>query len=179
MKNVEALLRDWVNADRLELLADFLRPRDPEFAALEEACHADGGALDALRRKQINAGLMFAFWQGMRLNLENFYAPIGTAALTMDLSQLVREHILFNMPAYKAAQQELSLLKHDLSEEAMAAVEEYYAYLETVGLKVAHYLGFRQGDFLYPMTEPGYVPDGAATQTYRMALEQYLGISLS
>lgn len=181
MKNVEVFLKNWMNGDQLRLLSDFLRPRDPEFSVLEAACPsaADAEALLAVRRRQINAGLVFAFWQGMRLNLENFHSPVGNAVLTQDLSQLVREHILFDMPAYSAAQQELPSVEQGLPEQTLAAVNEFFTYLETVGLKVAHYLGFRQGDLLYPMTEPGYVPDAAATQTYRMELEKYLGIPLN
>ncbi len=179
MKNVEAILRNWVSKDHLELLTDFLRPRDPEFTVLEAACPANAQPLLALRRRQLNAGLVFAFWQGMHLNLENFHASVGNALLTQDFSQLVREHILFSMPAYTTAQQALAALEHNLSDEELAAADEFYAYLETVGLKVAHYLGFRQGDLLYPMTEPGYVTDTAATETYRMELERYLGIPLN
>ncbi len=179
MKKVEAILRNWMSKDHLELLTEFLRSRDPEFTVLEAACPVDAQPLQALRRRQLNPGLVFAFWQGMRLNLENFHSPVGNARLTQDFSQLVREHILFSMPAYTAAQQALPALEHDLSDEALAAVNEFYTYLETVGLKVAHYLGFRQGDLLYPMTEPGYVPDTAATETYRMELERYLGFTLN
>lgn len=181
MKNVGTLLRNWMNGEQLGQLSDFLRPRDPELGALEAACPADEGAqaLLTLRRRQLSVGVLYAFWQGLRLNLENFRTPVGTLLLAQDFSQLVRENILFSLPAYTAVQQELDRLELDLDEEALDSINEYCVYLETVGMKVAHYLGFVQGDLLYPMTEPGYVPDTAATQTYRMELEQYLGISLN
>jgi hypothetical protein len=62
--------------------------------------------------------------------------------------------------------------------EVLAPVDEYYAHLETVGLKLAHYLGLRLGDTLCPMVEPGYVSDSGALWRYRQELEQYLEFSL-
>lgn len=181
MKNVDTILKAWIGEGLLRQLGDFLRTRDPEFSALEAACPSSAAAqpLLDLRQRQMNVGLTYALWQGLRLNLENFRTGVGSLLLAQDYSQLVREHILFSLSAYSALQQELNEMDHGLTGDALEAVNELYAYWETVGLKVAHYWGFQLGNLLYPMTEPGYVPDTGATQTYRMELEEYLGISLS
>ncbi len=164
MKKVDVFLKNLFPADPLEKIADFLRPRDPEFAALEAACTT---LLTPAHRDQLTTGLLYAFRQGMLLNLENFRSPLGGLLLTRDHALLVREHILHSFPAYAG-----------FEAPADPATAEYYIYMETVGMKAAHYLGFRMGDLLYPMTEPGYVPDAAATFTYRMELERYLGFTL-
>jgi hypothetical protein len=180
MKNVDAFLKTWMNGDLLKPLCDFLRGTDPEFSLLEDAYlrSPEAEPLLRLRQQQINADLLFVFWQGLNLNLENFRNPVGNLLLGQDFSQLVREHILFSMSAHCAAQQALDALAHSTGTPTQDTTQEFYIYLETVGLKIMHYLGFRLGDLLYPFTEPGYVPDVAATQTYRAELEEYLGFPL-
>jgi hypothetical protein len=164
MKQVDAFLMNLFPADPLEQMNNFLRSRDPEFAALETT---DSTALAEPHREQLVTGLLYAFRQGLLLNLENFRSPLGGLLLTRDHALLVREHILHSLSAYPT-----------FDAPSDSATAEYYIYMETVGLKVAHYLGFRLGDLWYPMTEPGYVADAVATFTYRMELERYLGFTL-
>jgi hypothetical protein len=188
MKNVKTMLKIFMDDKQLSAwLKELLRSRDPEFCPVEKAClHAAEGmggleTLLDLRHRQLVSDLRFAIWQGFKLNLENFRSPLGAAALKLDYSQLLQEHIMFSLPSHSVVQKELDLLTGAMTaeqREAMEPVEAYFAYLETVGLKVAHYLGFRMGDVLYPMVEPGYVADPAATQRCRWDLEQYIGFTL-
>ena len=60
----------------------------------------------------------------------------------------------------------------------LEGIGEYYAYLETVGYKVAHYIGFRLADELLYYILPGYASNQANTIAYGAALEKYLQIHL-
>lgn len=183
MNAVEQTLKAVTESKILEGIKTLLRSRDREFGALEEACLSavrDMGGMDemlAIRDRQIESDLWFAGWQGMKLNREIFRSPIGAALLKLDYSDLLREHIMVNMPVHREVDRALEKLTPQ-QREALAPVDEYYAHLEIVGLKIALYLGLRLGDLLYPMVEPGYVSDTAATWRCRYELEQYLGFSL-
>lgn len=187
MNTVETMLKTAAGNGILEYIKELLRGCDREYEALEQACLSaarDLGGLEeilALKDRQITGDLWFAGWQGMKLNLENFRSLLGSKLLKLDYSDLLREHIMITMPCHREADRELEQMLTGMTprqREALAPVDEYYAHLETVGLKIAHYLGLRLGDVLYPMVEPGYVSDGAATWHYRRELEQFLGISL-
>ncbi len=187
MNSVESMLKNAAGKGILEGVKTLLRRRDREFGALEKACMSAARSLGGLeemlqiRDRQITADLWFAAGQGIKLNLELFRTPLGVQLLKMDYSDLIREHIMINMPAHREADRDLSKMLSDLTpqqRELLAPVDEYYAHLETVGLKIAHYLGLRMGDVLHPMTESGYVSDTAATWRYRQELEQYLEFSL-
>lgn len=187
MNGVEAMLKSVAEKGILERIKTLLRSRDREFGALEEACLSAVQRLGvveemlSLRDRQIAGDLWFAAGQGMKLNLENFRTPFGAVLLKLDYSDLIREHIMIRMPAHQEADRKLGQMLAELTPQQRAELEpvdEYYAHLETVGLKLAHYMGLRLGDFLYPLTEPGYVSDTAATWRYRQELERHLEFSL-
>lgn len=188
MKNVEKILEMFTAGMQLaERVKELLRSRDGAFRSVEDACMdaaEEMGGLEtllALRDRQLDGDLCFAVWQGMKLNLENFRSPLGSVALTLDYTQLLQEHIMISLPAHLESQKALDAVLEAMpaqQREQLMPVDEYYAYLETVGLKVAHYLGFRLGDLVYPMTEPGYVADAAATRYFRVELERYIGFSI-
>lgn len=187
MNGVEAMLKQVTGNAILEGIKSLLRSRDQEYGALEQAhlaaVHRMGGLEEmlALRDQQITCDLWFAVWQGMKLNFENFRSLLGASMLKLDYSDLLREHIMITMPNHRAAGRELARMTAAMTpgqQEELAPVDEYYAHLETMGLKLAHYVGLRLGDVLYPMVEPGYVYDHAAMLRYRGELEQFLGFSL-
>ena len=60
--------------------------------------------------------------------------------------------------------------------EAAAQIGDYYAYLETVGFKIAHYWGFLWGNAFYSQVIPGYAPDSSFTSQYAHMIERDLGI---
>lgn len=183
MNGVEAMLKTAAESGILEAVKTLLAERDGEFAALEQAFLQAKQEVDgveeilALWQQQMVADLWFAWWQGMKLNMEIFGTPMGTQLLKLDYSDLLREHIMINMPAHRETDRVWAALT-PLQRQQLAPVDEYYAHLETVGLKIAHYLGLRLGDYLYPMVEPGYVSDSAAMWRYRRELEQFLEFSL-
>lgn len=183
MNSVEQMLKTAAGKGILEAVKGLLAERDEEFAALEQAYRGAVQRMEGmeqlleLRQQQMVADLWFAGWQGMKLNMEIFRTPMGEQLLKLDYSDLLREHIMINMPAHRETDRLWDALT-PLQRQQLTPVDEYYAHLETAGVKIAHYMGLRMGDFLYPMTEPGYVGNTAAVHRYRRELEQYLGFSL-
>ena len=55
-------------------------------------------------------------------------------------------------------------------------VTSYYAYLQTVAYKLAHYYGFCFGDTFLPRVVPGYHPDHATTIIYGNMLREDLNL---
>lgn len=185
MKNLTWIVDILVDGQEwMERLKTLLRQRDSEFAPVEAAFAEIGQEvqmMSALRARQLEGDMRFALWQGLMLNLEHFRTPFAWAALKQDYTVLLREHILVTMGGHTAVQRQMDRLRSEMTpqqREEQAVVDEYYTYLETVGLKVAHYLGFALGDRLFLQVEPGYAPDLAATQYCRMELERYLGFSI-
>jgi hypothetical protein len=183
MKNLEMIIHNLTDGTYLlEQLKGLLLDRDPAFAlvagewdALVEAGQVPR-ELAALKDKQLLCGLEFALWQGMKLNLRIFRDPAAALALDLDYPELLRENILFRLPRYRHLQQQIEGVTGAMEEPLPEQAGEYYAYFETAGLKIAHYLGFRLGERVYPGLEPGYVADPAAAQRLRVELEGYLGI---
>ena len=187
MNSVGTMLKSVTGNAILEYIKTLLLQRDREFPGLEEACRNAaqrmGGREEmlALRDRQLVCDLWFAGWQGMKLNLEHYRTPLAAMMMKMDYSDLLREHIMVTMPGHRAADRELDKLLEAMTpqqREALEPVNEFYAHLETMGLKIAHYLGLRLGEMLYPMVEPGYVCDRPAMWSYRHELEQFMDLSL-
>ena len=64
--------------------------------------------------------------------------------------------------------------KHDLTE----GITDYVCYIETVGLKLAHYCSFIFADKFLQHVVPGYCRDTVTSITYKMLLEKYLQLDL-
>ena len=68
--------------------------------------------------------------------------------------------------------------------EQLDAIDGYYAYMETVGYKLAHYMGFLFGNQFFPKVIPGYTEDRVCTFLYtgmmadvlEMDIEKFLKI---
>ena len=187
MNGVEAMVKMAAGRRILEAVEALLRARDGEFAELEQAYLSAVQSVKgmeqvlAVRQRQIVGDLWFAGWRGMQLCLDIFRTPMGAGLLKLDYGELLREHIMIAMPGHREAERELGQLLGCLTpaqRQVLEPVDEYYAHLETVGLKIAHYLGLRMGEALCPMVEPGYASDTAAMYRYRRELEQYLGFAL-
>ena len=55
-------------------------------------------------------------------------------------------------------------------------MEDYYAYLETVGFKLGHLWGFQWADRFFPYVIPGYTPDTAFTAKYATMVRKDTGL---
>lgn len=55
-------------------------------------------------------------------------------------------------------------------------MEDYYAYLETVGFKLAHLWGFQWADHFLPYVIPGYTPDTVFIAKYTAMVRKDTGL---
>ncbi len=164
---------------------------DPQFPE-EEARYAEASAkLKAIRRdaeeyltareERFAAAVAYMVWQGFQLNLYLHENPIPLALLLGDLERLYQEQKLPLLPAYRHTQKTVDAFRPSQSEEEYAAfstVLDYYAHLETVGYKLAHYYGYRLSDSVLRHSVPGYVSDPSDAEVYRFTLGTYLQIDL-
>ncbi len=131
------------------------------------------------------AAVLFLGCQGLRLNLDIFRQPANAALLREDFEELHQEYRLPALPAVQKAQvamaafQEAAKALPQTQSDCLGQIVDYYAYLKTLGYKLAHYLGFRFGEAFFPGVIPGYVCSCVHTNQYQMALEAYLQLDLS
>ena len=118
---------------------------------------------------QFGAKLLYVTWQGTCWNLDCYRNPVNKLRLHMDYEDLHREYhfpalaqVWATEEAIHAAIQRLTPEQQELARQ----MEDYYAYLETVGFKLAHLWGFQWADRFLPYVIPGYTPDTAFTAKY-------------
>ena len=63
-------------------------------------------------------------------------------------------------------------------QESSQRLADYYAYLETVGFKLAHLWGFLWGNAFFPEVVPGYTPDTALTARYVQMASMDIGFPI-
>lgn len=140
----------------------------------------DSAFTDALENL-LSAKLLYIAWQGACWNLECCRKPESKLRLQTDYEELHGESFFPALPQVqamdKAACAAFRKLTPEQQESAMQ-VQDFYAYLETVGFKLVHYWGFQWGDAFFPKVVPGYVPDTRFTAKYAHMLEHDLGIPL-
>ena len=139
--------------------------------------------IDAIEQK-ISAQLVYAFWLGFQQNLLCFQNPINAMFLQTDHEDFLRERRMHTLPDVQKANQTINTFiatlrtlsgeKLDLTED----ITNYVCYLETIGLKLAHYCGFIFADKFLEHVIPGYSSDTFTTITYKMLLEKYLQVDL-
>lgn len=128
--------------------------------------------------------VLYIAWQGLALNMEIFQNPVSGLLLKGSYETLNREYLLESLPGVRLARQQAKAARQqaeDLPESAQQLLGEiagYYDYLETVGYKVAHYIGFRLADDFLCYVQPGYISNKANTIAYAGALQQYLQVKL-
>ncbi len=168
-----------------------LRQVDPHFPEEERryqaAVAARQGAGTQLREcicareEMVEAAILYMMWKGFSLGMEIFCDPDKAAGLDGDLEMLYQEETLLAIPMIRQTQQQLCGAYRALSSQSETAMVEplhalfdYHAYLETVGYKIAHYLGFRTAEVLLPQS----AARAYYGQRYRLILEDYLQIDL-
>ncbi len=139
-----------------------------DYLCAREACYA--------------AAVIHMLWQGLYLNCEIFHHPIYSFLLQGNLDRLYQEENLALLPPYLQAQEAVCAFDKPQPENIhglLDDISDYYAYLETVGYKVAHYYGYRLADSFLRHVIPGYTGNPAHSALYKHALNQYLQIDLS
>lgn len=118
---------------------------------------------------QFAAKLLYVTWQGFCWNLDCYRNPVNKLRLHTDYEELHGESYFPSLPKVRAAEEAIRAAALHFSpaqQELAQQMEDYYAYLETVGFKLGHLWGFQRGNAFFPMVLPGYSPDWAFTSKY-------------
>ncbi len=199
MKTTNEVLKELTDASSvMQDVTDTLRQVDPSFQEEETRYnHAllmlgrDLNRSTALqlenylkaKKELLAASIVYMGWQGFQLNLRIFQDPVQALILQEDFEEICQERNLASLPAVIIARNKMQVfleMSNSFSKAQMVLLEEisdYYVYLETVGYKLAHYVGFRLADsFLYQVV-PGYTRSDNM-ERYSLALRNYLQFDL-
>lgn len=157
-------------------LVEYLQRHFPDFPEVRERYQAEiaqterGAELAEAIAVQTGSDLLFSAALGLKANLDHFRDPIARTFLEVDPEIYLRESVAHSLPRYLDAQRVWSVA------EAGDDIIAYTAYLETLGPKLAHYIGYLLGDGLLPRIVPGYQPDPLLTNGYRNWMCTYMRI---
>lgn len=172
-------------------MREILKAVDPNYMEEEEKYRSAAAALEretggsiipsvsdylAAEEEVFADEIIYIGWQGFQLNLDIFNDPVKAIMLEMDDEELHRERRLAALTAPWKARQTIRAFRaaaQTLPGDQQALLESvtgFYAYLETVGFKLAHYFGFRLADHFLPYVIPGYSGDPVVTYRYRERL---------
>ncbi len=168
-------------------LKDTLERLDPSYAEeyrsyTQAKAELSGTAFADTLENQLAAKLLYIAWQGASWNLECSRNPGNKLRLQTDYEELHGEDRFSALPQVLSAEKAVCAAFRQLApeqQEAAMQVQDFYAYLETAGFKLAHYWGFQWGNRFFPEVIPGYVPDPRFTSKYTHMLEQDLGMRLT
>ncbi len=155
-------------ASRLhETLGDANSPSVSEFLAAME--------------QEFVCGMIYEGWLGLKLRYDCYYNPMNSQFLKRDYEDILCERMLHTLPATHNALHTISVFYKQnarCNNMDLDDISGYYAYLRTVGYKLAHYFGFRLGDDLLYYLIPGYTGDRTLSSQYGAALKNYLNIEI-
>ena len=178
----------------LDAMKETLRQIDPQYAG-EESAFLDG--IQALRKglpsdhpvpldayldeeeRDMAECLLYLFWKGVKQNYDCFVNPVNKLFLKLDYEDIHQEDLMnsFLPAAFKDTGRTFA---QSLPEELKVLTEpvtSYYAYLQTVAYKLAHYYGFSFGDTFLPRVVPGYHPDHTTTIIYGSMVKEDLNLN--
>ncbi len=136
-----------------------------------------------LIEQQLKTEITYSFYLGVQANMEYFRNPVANNFLDVDFEVFLRETRSHYLPENQSAQRKLNQFYEALPDEykrddKTGPISEYESFVETYGLKIAHYCGFLFGNELHSCVEPGYIPDLPFTHQYQYMVEKYLQIKL-
>ena len=146
-------------------------------AAAQLSDHTFAEALET----QFAAKLLYVTWQGFCWNLDCYRNPVNKLRLHTDYEELHGESHFPSLPKVRAAEEAIRTATLHFSpaqQELAQQMEDYYAYLETVGFKLGHRGGFQWGNAFFPMVLPGYSPDWAFTSKYIQMVSKDIGLPI-
>lgn len=144
-------------------------------AAAQLSDHTFAEALET----QFAAKLLYVTWQGFCWNLDCYRNPVNKLRLHTDYEELHGESHFPSLPKVRAAEEAIRTAALHFSpeqQELAQQMEDYYAYLETVGFKLGHLWGFQWADRFLPYVIPGYTPDTAFTAKYTAMVRKDTGL---
>lgn len=178
-------------------MQEIIKAADPNFSEEEEKYRSAAAALEQAVDKSLSPSvdaylaaqeeafadkILCIAWQGFQLNLDIFNDPARAVALEADDEDLHRERRLGNLTKLYRAKQTIGAFLTAAREfpqeqqELLDGITGFYAYLETVGYKLAHYFGFRLADRVLPYMVPGYTSDPVIDFRYSERLRYSLGL---
>lgn len=128
---------------------------------------------------QFAAKLLYVTWQGFCWNLDCYRNPVNKLRLHTDYEELHGEYHFPALPQVRATEETIhaAIQRFTPAQQELARqMEDYYAYLETVGFKLAHLWGFQWADRFLPYVIPGYTPDTAFTAKYTAMVRKDTGL---
>lgn len=133
------------------------------------------------KEREFASDALYAAWQGFLLNLRIFQNPVNALMLREDFEDLHQERRMHTLPATGEAQRIINSFRQQIPEgqrNLTTAIDDYFAYLQTVGYKLAHYIGFLFGNRFLPKVIPGYVTDEVCTSRYTRVLRDFLQMDI-
>lgn len=142
------------------------------------------GAEEYIRAKEqaFSSDALFAAWQGFLLNLRIYQNPVNVLLLREDFEDLTQERRMHTLPLSEQAQDIIHRFYRNAPEsqrDLTDSIDDYFAYLKTVGYKLAHYIGFLFGNKFFPKVIPGYAADEVCTDRYTRNLREILQMDVN
>lgn len=189
MITAQDVLSNLFSVSMITELSNWLVEKDLDFPPVQAAYQGaarilvsqlgkEAEAFLSAQYQQIISDLRYCAYLGFQANLANFRCPGGNHFVAQGSDHFLREHIMYSLPDRVSYDTIITAFqtKHGQSAEPqLDAIQNYYIYLETIGPKLAHYLGYVFANHFLPLVEPGYVCDGAQTSIYTMELSRELG----
>ena len=181
----------------LHYVQDAIRLVDPQYPKEEQqylaACDIlkekicskvfpGAGAYISAKEQAFSSDALYAAWQGFLLNLRIFQNPVNALMLGEDFEDLHQERRMHTLPLAVQAQKTIDSFYQNIPVEKrnmLDPINDYFAYMETVGYKLAHYIGFLFGNSFLHRVIPGYVADEVYTDRYTMILREVLQMDVN
>ena len=193
MKTLDKIMEQFTGDSILAEMADLFRKHDKEFfddevrylaavAALKKALpNSDAPRVDELiaaHKIDVLTRIVYAGYNGFRVNLAHFQHPFGIKFTQMDYFDYEKDHIIGHFPENYEASKVIYDFFQSLPEELReyeTHISEYFTHFECAGPKLAHYAGYIIANKLLPWCEPGYREDWHQTQIYSDQIKNYCG----
>ncbi len=193
MKTIRDIVSALTQQGMLDALTELLHTYDVDFRQEEENCKQavenlrsvlPGSVLPgvdmyiAASQKMVIGNMLYAAYEGYRVNLENFHAPVTMQFTRMDCTDYIREHLIAQFPTSLEASRICDQFRGALPESCLELEEivaGYYTALDVMGVKLAHYVGYMLSNEILPWVVPGYRADVHQTLEYQRELRGYLG----
>ena len=194
MKTVNAIIRQLTDPTALlQTLRETLRTLDADYPAEEQQFLRAADQLEqeigpaakeylTALEQEFASDILFAGWQGFKLNWDCFTDPVNKLLLREDFEELLSEHRMPLLPMAQNARCAIDTFLEALSQEKRhltAGITSYYSYLQTTAYKLAHCFGFHLADRFLPFVIPGYSSDPLLTDRYTWDLQRFLNMDLS
>lgn len=155
MITAQDVLSNLFSVSMITELSNWLVEKDLDFppvqAAYQDAARIlvsqlgkEAEAFLSAQYQQIISDLRYCAYLGFQANLANFRCPGGNHFVAQGSDHFLREHIMYSLPDRVSYDTIITAFqtKHGQSAEPqLDAIQNYYIYLETIGPKLAHYLG--------------------------------------